>query len=54
MCAILTRIMEPLALEGKTGRRVVPLATAAIAFFKAQTKDKLAGALMFSQAHGIA
>ncbi|SIT42236.1 Phage integrase [Paraburkholderia ribeironis] len=43
-----------LALEGKTGRRVVPLSTAAIAFFKAHTKGKLAGALLFAQAHGIA
>ncbi|GLC93996.1 phage-related integrase [Cupriavidus sp. TA19] len=43
-----------LALEGKTGRRIVPLSTAARSFFEAQCKDKIAGALMFAQQHGAA
>ncbi|WP_321907123.1 site-specific integrase [Paraburkholderia sp. J11-2] len=43
-----------LAFEGKTGRRVVPLSTAAVAFFTKQARGKLAGALLFAQAHGVA
>ncbi|MFT4063192.1 tyrosine-type recombinase/integrase [Paraburkholderia sp.] len=58
VAALRVRDFDPrqgtLALEGKTGRRVVPLSTAAIAFFKTHTKSKTAGALLFAQAHGVA
>ncbi|SAL82470.1 Tyrosine recombinase XerD [Caballeronia choica] len=43
-----------LAISGKTGFRVVPLSTAAVAFLTAQSTDKLANAYIFTQAHGVA
>ncbi|WP_104657351.1 tyrosine-type recombinase/integrase [Ralstonia insidiosa] len=48
------RTQGTLALDGKTGRRVVPLSTAAVAFFTEQCKGKIAGALVFTQEHGAA
>lgn len=48
------RARGTIAFEGKTGRRVVPLSTAAIAFFAQQAQSKLGGALLFAQAHGVA
>ncbi|MEX3990585.1 tyrosine-type recombinase/integrase [Paraburkholderia sp. EG286A] len=42
-----------LALDGKTGRRVVPISTDAIAFLGGEVKDKLPGALIFAQTNGV-
>lgn len=41
-----------LALNGKTGYRVVSLSSAAIAFFIEQTKDKIANAPVFASEYG--
>jgi integrase len=41
-----------LALDGKTGFRVVPLSSAATAFFEQQTNDKIANAPIFSTSFG--
>ncbi|WP_368622904.1 tyrosine-type recombinase/integrase [Paraburkholderia sp. BR13444] len=42
-----------LALDGKTGRRVVPVSTQAVDFLRAEVKDKLPAALIFTQANGL-
>ncbi|MGN8106903.1 tyrosine-type recombinase/integrase [Paraburkholderia sp. 22098] len=41
-----------LALDGKTGYRVVSLASVAIQFFEEQTKDKIANASIFATEYG--
>lgn len=41
-----------LALDGKTGYRIVSLSSSAIQFFKEQTKDKIADAAIFTTEYG--
>ncbi|WP_090541629.1 tyrosine-type recombinase/integrase [Paraburkholderia caballeronis] len=41
-----------LALDGKTGHRIVSLSSSAIQFFKEQTKDKIADASIFTTEYG--
>lgn len=41
-----------LALDGKTGYRIVSLSSSAIQFFKEQTKDKIADASIFTTEYG--
>lgn len=42
-----------LALDGKTGYRIVSLSSSAIQFFKEQTKNKIADAPIFSTEYGL-